>query len=452
MLGLVASTSKGAGILSEYGWDSVRHKRCAAWPVIEELDVDVESDLLLSAASSSSSVSTSTRGGDESRGSATPAQLQALFQPPDAAAQRVGSPVRTTPSPKFFLGGDDLPPGTKSRSSTVDSGEGGDVKSQSGGETSPSAKTMSPVMSGASSSENVTNVTNSKTSTLERPNQLTVSRQASSDQATSDSEGFYTPPSRYESATASVDSLDSKHLRSHSDPVSSTARSSGAVFVHFEVDEEPLHASSGFPSGTNCNDVSRQPGAGAIAGTKSAKVVTRGQPHTSSSGSDIALLARTGLRGGGMSGFRDERSGSNESSHTSKSRSDSVNTDITTSGISSFESGPHTVTSDHQQLSPIPSASSISNNEATKTFQFPDKDKPFIHPSDSLRRLANLRRVPSQQRRYSNPSLGHVSPRKISNAPHDSIFDTVAMYTSAKDLRGYATLRELQMRVRSFYA
>ena len=416
------------------------------WPVIEDLDTEehVCDDVSSASASSASLSSNPMHVSDEPRGSATPSMLRALFQPPEAhsGGLRSGSPNRTTPSPKFFLGDDDLP-GSKSRSGTLDSGETSDGRTKSeASESSPQINTP-PVPSVSNSTDNVTALPNTVSVMQNKNAKLSITRQPSSDQATSESEGFHTPPSRYESGTASnYSSLESKHSRSQSDPVPMTKIDYSVV--HLDTSEESRNGNLDLQP-TIFEENQNQISANNLVPTKSVIISETMEDRRQTSSSEGMLLTRTSLRVGGLGSFRDERSGSNGSSHTSKSRSDSVNTDITTSGISSLESGPHVGTGDHQQLSPIPSASSIGNDN-TKMFQFPDTDKALIHPSDSLRRLANLRRISSVQRRYSNPSLGHVSPRKLGQNT-DPQSDNMMLYTSAKDLRGYATLRELQQRV-----
>ena len=418
------------------------------WPVIEDCDTEEHTCDNVSSASTTSLSSNTNPISMEPRPSVTPSMLQALFQPPETSSLglRTSSPGRATPSPKFFLGGEDLP-GSKSRSSTLDSGEVSDNKTRSETSGSSPPRSTSPLRSTGNSNDNMVAMPSSVGSNQEKNAKLGMIRQPSSDQATSESEGFHTPPSRYESATASnYSSLESKHSRSQSDPVPTT-KIDGTVIVHFETGEE---------SGNSIVDLQptifEDPHIGTNNNVTSVQSVMQSESvgHSKQvSSSESMLHTKTSLRVGGLVSFRDERSGSNGSSHTSKSRSDSVNTDITTSGISSYESGPQTATTEHQQLSPIPSASSITN-DSTKTFQFPETDKSSIHPSDSLRRLAHLRRIPSVQRRFSNPSLGHVSPRKLGrNSEHQS--ENMILYTSAKDLRGYATLRELQQRVRIYY-
>ena len=123
---------------------------------------------------------------------------------------------------------------------------------------------------------------------------------------------------------------------------------------------------------------------------------------------------------GGNSVVREDRS-SSEGSHKSKSRTSSFNTDSTTSGISSCDSGlmPTLTVS---PLSPIASASSLNTIPVSVHYETTDK----VHPSTFNRRLVNLTRVPSLRRRSAgiNPNV-----------------ETGSMYTSYRDAVGYATLR-----------
>uniref|UniRef100_T1J225 peptidylprolyl isomerase n=1 Tax=Strigamia maritima TaxID=126957 RepID=T1J225_STRMM len=117
---------------------------------------------------------------------------------------------------------------------------------------------------------------------------------------------------------------------------------------------------------------------------------------------------------------------SNESSHTSKSRSDSY-TD-STSGIGSSDSstGRLGVVTEHAQtLSPIASSTSL-NTTSNR----------MVHHSDSIRKLVNLRYTPIVPRQTSQ---GYLS--------HDHVMpDSGFTYTMSRDAAGYAALRSMQRR------
>ena len=133
-----------------------------------------------------------------------------------------------------------------------------------------------------------------------------------------------------------------------------------------------------------------------------------------------------------------------------KSRSSSMFTDGTTSGIGSLESGHHTAMGDYPKLTPIPSASSLNTiqtrplSDSSQGNEDDDKPKPksTTHPSDSLRRLANLKRIPSTKRRYSNPVLGPLSKSLGNN--QDLVEEYTLSYTSMQDAHGYAALRDIK--------
>lgn len=99
----------------------------------------------------------------------------------------------------------------------------------------------------------------------------------------------------------------------------------------------------------------------------------------------------------------------------------------------SYESNKPTL---EQQLSPIASCNSIQSQEELA------ESRDVVHPSDSLRKLANLKRVPSTKRRFSNPVLSPIL--KTLHRDSDMFNEYVLSYTSLRDVQGYATLRELK--------
>ena len=143
--------------------------------------------------------------------------------------------------------------------------------------------------------------------------------------------------------------------------------------------------------------------------------------------------SQEGLKKNGS--LKEERSSSSESSRTSKSRADSFNTDSTTSGIGSYDSGHQGVTELHT-LTPIPSSTSLENLEV-KLRPKDAEAKERAHHSVALRRLSNLSRVPST-RRQSSPGVGLLPISKFFDFSENAI-----TYTTARDAIGYATLRSL---------
>ena len=233
--------------------------------------------------------------------------------------------------------------------------------------------------------------------------------------------------------TSGSQTLEVVHMRSRSDPVQrNEERRTEQVVVHFEEGqvESVLRRTSGEhrPRSGLREQVIRQHRGGSSS-------------SDATSGRGESLLVR------------DERSSSNDSSRTtptttsSKGRCESFET--STSGISSYESGPH-ANLEHSQLTPIPSASSM-NTDAGRNSQSLhqagsdlDIHKPLVHPSDIFRKLANLRRIPNLKRRYSNPVLGHISPHNALERVQALNADNKIVVTSPRDIAGYARLRQLK--------
>ena len=138
--------------------------------------------------------------------------------------------------------------------------------------------------------------------------------------------------------------------------------------------------------------------------------------------------------------FREDHS--NVSNDTTKSHSDSGATESTTSGISSYDSD-HPTAPGQTTLTPIPSASSVTTQEPKPVIMAAVSDPKLIHPSDTKRKQSNLKRVPSMKRRFSNISLGHLSPLKSIQAKNLS--ESMLVYnSSSRNFSGYTALRELQ--------
>ena len=168
---------------------------------------------------------------------------------------------------------------------------------------------------------------------------------------------------------------------------------------------------------------------------------------------------------------------SQDSSRTSKS--DSVMTDSVTSGFSSYESstavgpasdlpnGPlsesptHVNANDNSSVTcvvisddavSLNSTNTISSAATDVSTVVPSATQSLVHPSDTLRRMMNLKRVPSLRRRYSNPSMGHFTTANKCNGTVISdekegcrlSNGVMSVYTTPRNAQGYATLRELQ--------
>lgn len=139
--------------------------------------------------------------------------------------------------------------------------------------------------------------------------------------------------------------------------------------------------------------------------------------------------------------LRDGRCSSSDSSRTSnKSRADSFNTDSTTSGVSSCESGPHTcLSSDFMSLSPIASTSSIDTLEIIQRGSSDMRD--LIHPSSFRRKSLNLKRVPSLGNKQASPAYGILPSAQLLDGMST---ETAIMYTTSRDALGYATWRSIK--------
>ncbi|XP_076440459.1 rapamycin-insensitive companion of mTOR-like isoform X2 [Babylonia areolata] len=159
-------------------------------------------------------------------------------------------------------------------------------------------------------------------------------------------------------------------------------------------------------------------------------------------------MFRIGSASGSSSsgGQKDDRS-SSESSQRSKGRADSFNTDSTTSGVSSCESGTMpAVTSAVSSLSPIPSSSSI-NTISSSTIPITHggsekhagvaKNAQDAHPSTAHRKRWNLTRIPSTRRRSQSPALGSLQSLPGSHSSSN-------FFTTHRDVWGYATLRHIR--------
>lgn len=409
MLGLLASTKRGTEILHEFGWESVCHARHELWPVISDKNTRQATSESEALSGSMSSLSGRYEGG---RGSTL--VLPILHHQHNQSDSEDTSPISGT-SPKSGL---DLDAGLqwiKPRSNTNDSME---MKARSRSNTAESrGKTRSETGS------------NPGTQGSSRDSSPRVSFEGIYDEGGEEAEELETVEE--DGALSPGGSVfTSKTNRSESEPTAKTVKLSGES--HPRSKSDPVRGIS-------------------VNNKHSPQVV--GTPikeqYRDNVKSDVLLpelrYNTPLLDRQRAASCRDERSGSNESSRTSKSHTDSVNTDTPTSGISSYESFPAAGTGDHAHLTPILSASSLATNSSRGSS---DSDKQGSHPSDSVRRAANLRRVPSN-RRYSNPGLGPLSPLKSLSGKRPLSESMIIYATPDNNTQGYATLRQLQ-RQRTF--
>ena len=94
--------------------------------------------------------------------------------------------------------------------------------------------------------------------------------------------------------------------------------------------------------------------------------------------------------------------------------------------------------SDHGRvgLSPIASADSVQTDEAIHV------SRNSVHHSEAVRRMANLKRVPSTKRRFSNPVLTPIL--KTIHNDTEAFKEYTLTYSSLRDIQGLATLRDLK--------
>ncbi|XP_071953101.1 rapamycin-insensitive companion of mTOR-like isoform X2 [Antedon mediterranea] len=104
VLGLLAKTKQGSGILSKLGWESIRHSRNEQWPVVEEQEGIFSEKELVESTSMSSFDSVSTR-----TNSPSPYQFDESIvnQEPESLFFVTGDNVAVSPKSTFFLSIDD---------------------------------------------------------------------------------------------------------------------------------------------------------------------------------------------------------------------------------------------------------------------------------------------------------------------------------------------------------
>jgi hypothetical protein len=421
VLGLIASTRKGAFILNHFGWESTRHSRKDTWPVIEEQDLarpdencEETRGMVASLSSLSLARSEGSRAPRSRHSSSATYGKQASFDefvvPPDDPDP--ASPASdVSPKATFFI--------SKSRSNTMESGEfsfpgtrrGSDAAGRSRSGTMGSAVSFSCGAAEDSPDEGG----------IVLPTQ--ASREGEGDvddrpESESKNSSQY-PASLLDSADKANGGLSITKHRSISAPSEKSTMDS--VPVHGRSASEPVEPGAG--------DIKRNSSTEAMYRKTLRDNLKRKRSNTTATESDSS------------------RSGDYQSVKSSSGWDASLDTDPTTSGIGSLESGPQM---DYPKLSPIPSASSLNTTRPVAVSVVGDgsdeESKPrarsTVHPSDSIRRLANLKRIPSTKRRYSNPVLGPLSKSLGNN--QDLTEEYTLSYTSMQDAHGLAALRDIK--------
>ena len=418
VIGLIAATRKGADILNDFGWEAVRHKHGEVWPVLEESGDYMPFFDEAGLGMSMSSLSLSSSAKSDARGSSL---LVASISPRDGSdvgdSPRDSGSVSSSPKPGMFYIEE---PGSKSRSNTGSSVP--TTNASSGNSPSASVEGVNRTSGESPIYESPSGNPDIQRQSADEPHNAEIETKARSGSVPS-------PPVSAK--------LDVPHPRSQSDPVRTTdgKHDTHAITVHFQdnvSDDSDSQSSSSLR-------IQKSPRLSPRL-TKDALLRKRVVGNTISEKAELVTV-------------REQRSSSNESSKASsalasmtssgsKGHSDSINTYVTTSGISSYES-PQPGGGDQGQLTPIPSASSVlTDSERKRLPSDQDSPTPLVHPSDVFRKLANLKRVPSLKRRYSNPVLGHISPH--TSLDYKEANGNTVHFSSAKDLQGYAALRELK--------
>ena len=403
VLGLIASTEKGASLLGHFGWETVRRAHNELWAVVldEANAVPLETGRLSSRSSSSTFENT---------------KMQSVFSSADVGASQLNSDTHQP--------GAATDANQKSDNVSVSSSsDHGDAKSRSSttgslGMELSSTQLVIPV-SVNHTSESRPDGPISPTDSSPKPPPRRRSRNSSD---VSNSESFQTPPSsahRLSESSAIVIDIDNlPHERSQSDPTHSVENCTD------ESENKDAQTTVQFKIGSreSESDFLREP-------------VIRDRSNSADAARDY------------LSSLGKQHGGSHESSRTSKSHSDSIKTDTsntTTSGIGSCDSGGVGNTlPEHVPLSPIPSASSMATDKSQMCMT-PEtgNSQQTVHPTDAVRNRANLRSIPSLKRGMSNPTF---TPNLVpSSTIMTSSLCENTVYTSSRDARGYSVLRELK--------
>ncbi|KAM6930561.1 rapamycin-insensitive companion of mTOR-like isoform 1-T1 [Xenentodon cancila] len=400
VLGVISKTKQGCEVLKQYGWDAVRHSRRTLWPVTpEEVDTQLTSELSsVPSTLSLNSESTSSRHNSESE--SHPSMyildddkcdiLDVSDDPsiyPHSKPIKDRSPFMILASTRFvrprFLNSLSLP-SKKLRSTS-------DPKTPSG------SRTPTEVMMG--------NMRRNRTVTepsVYSPNQGDVFISVFNNRAMPKSPTVSLETSFVGTRGDSEEQLADGRL----------ARGGGSglglsgLGVHGAVEHH--------------NREREQSSRERLAG---------GDGSSSSSGGNVG----GGGGGGGGTQF--------------KSRSQSFNTDTTTSGISSMSSSPSRETvGNPEHAEPEPDSSdcvslnTVVSAKTVKTLSSPTPQAQTNHMSTS--KSSNVSLVP--------PGSSHTLPRRAQSLKSPSVTtikslaDCSFMYTSPRDALGYATLKRLQ--------
>ena len=406
VLGLVASTRRGAEVLAEYGWESQCHTRREVWPVLDEKGWISESvgETVRLADSSNTQRSGRSEGGRLSSVGST--QLSFIKEETVRSEQNGGTDSRRQGGGDSNVG---LP---KSGKLELVSGDGRVFSAPS------------------ESSDAFVGVPRSRT----LPNESV------------DFQRYQSLPAR---------SVSERHVHKRGLPLLQPARplsqqassaDAGVVTpeaISIRVEGAGSEGDSGqaFHAADTC-EVAPSP----VIRLRAYSEDEQASPELSSSKGKEPMFRIGSASGSSSSGGQKEDRSSSDSSQRSKGRADSFNTDSTTSGVSSCESGNLPgVAATLSSLSPIPSTSSI-NTLSTSIPTARSHIAPLsptgsgdvqdpVHPSTAHRKRWNLTRIPSFHRQSASPALGSLQslPGSQSN-----------FFTTHRDVLGYATLRNIR--------
>ena len=386
VLGLISSTIAGSTVLRSFLWESVRHHRSELWPVFDPDCVPDSNDVEDLSSASSLSINSRSKFFPSPVGSAHENTHPLVTVTVDDTNAGRSSPHSYGSSSKalFFIGGDEMSP------SNTASDTSGRNSLESKSDSLPRIKHQN-----SSSSDQIGG----------------HARQLEKDQSSS-----------MPLVVKKTDIV--QHPRSQSDPARNVVdkHTETQNVVHFE------------------DEVKDEEGVSQIKSYRE-NVARKRTPNNSETPIAKSELMGIKPRSGSL---REDKSGSDSARTTpttGKSRSDSINTDTTTSGVGSFDSGPQTGY-EPTPLTPIPSASSVAT-DGGKTYGSSQDSDISAHASDVLRKLANLKRVPSMKRRFSNPVLGHVSLINTGSLDRH-INENWNNIPSGKNVQGMATLRQIQ--------
>lgn len=375
-LGLLASTRQGADLLAQYGWESIWRNRAEKWPIVEHHEPTVDDGVMSPDTPSDRNLSISSGTRSDSEESSMNAHLGNHCNFEQYSSEEREDNKSNRAYPKHL----NIPGSTKDDSDIT--------------------------------LHRLTNISRSSTlpprsSGFDRSQATQFSTKSKSMHGFLKDRTFLSPVNS--SSPASFGSGDRSPTKSLHLMISSQSERSSIE----KVEEENAESLSEFQE----ND-----------SNKLANNVSNLTDHNSGRMFDItSYRTRVGS-------LRDQQSGS-DSSKTSKSRADSFNTDSTTSGVSSCDSGP-TMTCDTMCRSPITgSSTTILTNDTGHSTLSDGKD--YVHPSSQQRKLVNLTRVPSLRRHCGSPPYG-IKPC-VQGLDH--LVDNPVTYTSTRDAAGLATLR-----------